>query len=94
MSAFYTVRYLLGNGQWNWMDDSVGEPYQFPTLKKATAGIEKTVSLDYVIEGLLYNDQGLIVDQWVAGLYRSAARRVETVRSSVPGEPGDGQESS
>jgi hypothetical protein len=94
MSAYYTVRYQLANGQWSWMENSLGQPHQFPSLEAGTTGAEKTVSLDYVIEGLLYDDQGLIVGQWVADIYRSQARRVETMRSPVPGEPESSQESS
>jgi hypothetical protein len=93
VSGYYTVRYQLANGDWNWMNTSNEARFHFPTLQRAEESIQKTVSLDYVIEGEMYDDQGTIVQRWVAGVYRSQARRVETVCDATAGEPGVCQKS-
>lgn len=91
-SDHYRARFRLKNGDWHWMSARAdGEPYDYPTLPRASGSIEGTVSVDGCIEGEVYDDQGNRVEQWMAKPYHCKAGRVAEVRDPASGEPGDGE---
>lgn len=90
MSAYYTCRYRLSNGEWQAVVAWNDTPLCYLTLEQASASIERIVSLDGVIEGTVHDDQDAVVERWCAGLYRSPARKMETVCSPAPGKPETG----
>lgn len=84
MSSYYTARVRLVDGNWHEMnvyDDA--PPYRFATLVIVEASIRKCVSLDGCIEGTVHDDQGEVVQRWVAGAWRSEAVLMEPVCSAT-----------